>query len=110
MTEQTTDYFNQYYSKNVAYKAAEVDAVIGYFLKRNFEKSAAINTAVILLEQAALSNIPAFKIIDTLVGLNDVQLSNLVAQILNFNRENTSAIGYKLIKNENLFDKRNIIL
>lgn len=107
---ETTEYFDRYYANNVAYKASEVDAVIGYFLKRNFERSAAINTSIILLEQAALSNIPAFKIVDTLKGLSDVELSNLVAQILNFNRENTSAIGYKLIKNENLFDKRNIII
>lgn len=107
---ETTEYFNQYYSKNVAYNAAEVDAVISYFLKRNFEQSAAINTAILLLEQAALSNVPAFTLIDTLKGLSNVELSNVVAQILNYNRENTSAIGYKILKNENLFDKRNIIL
>lgn len=107
---ETTEYFEKYYSNNVAYKASEVDAVIGYFLKRNFEQSAAINTAILLLEQAALSNIPAFKLVDTLKGLTDVQLSNVVAQILNYNRENTSAIGYKIFKNENLFDKRNIII
>lgn len=107
---ETTEYFDSYYSKNIAYKVSEVDAVIGYFLKRNFDQTAAINTAIILLEQASNSKIPAFKLIDTLKGLSDVQLSNIVAQILNFNRENTSAIGYRIIKNENLFDKRNIII
>lgn len=107
--EETTEFFDKYYSKNVAYKASDVDAVIGYFLKRNFDQPAAINTAIILIEQAALSNIPVFSLIDTLKGLTDVQLSNIVAQILNYNRENTSAIGYKIIRNENLFDKRNII-
>lgn len=107
---ETTEYFDRYYSKNIAYKASEVDAVIGFFLKRNFEQSAAINTAILLLEQASLSNIAAFTLVDTLKGLNDVQLSNIVAQILNYNRENTSAIGYKISKNENLFDKRNIII
>jgi len=108
MTE-TSEYFNKYYSKNVAYKAVDVDAVIVYFLKRGFDKPAAINTALILLEQSSLNKIPIFKLIDTLSGLSDIQLSNVVAQILNNYRENTSAIGYKIIKNENLFDKRNIV-
>jgi hypothetical protein len=107
---ETTEYFDKYYSKNIAYKASEVDAVIGYFLKRGFDQPAAINTALILLEQSAASQIPTFRLIDTLSGLNDIQLSNIVAQILNFNRENTSAIGYKLNTNTNLFDKRNIIV
>lgn len=110
MTDTTTEYFDKYYSKNIPYKASEVDAVIGFFLKRNFDQSAAINTALILLEQASLSNVPTFKLIDTLKGINNVELSNIVAQILNYKRENTSAIGYKIDKNENLFDKRNIIL
>lgn len=108
--EETTEFFNKYYSKNVAYKASDVDAVIAYFLKRNFDQAAAINISLILLEQAALNNIPVFKLIDTLKVLTSIQLSNVVAQILNFNRENTSAIGYRIIKNDNLFDKRNIIL
>jgi hypothetical protein len=107
---ETTEYFDKYYSKNVAYPAAEVDAVIGYFLKRGFDQLAAINTALILLEQAFSSQIPTFKLIDTLSGLNDVQLSNVVAQILNYNRENTSAIGYRLKTDTNLFDKRNIMI
>ena len=110
MAESTTEYFDKYYLKDIAYKASEVDAVIAYFLKRGFDQPAAINTAILLLEQASLNNVPAFSLIDTLKGLTDVQLSNVVAQILNFSRENTSAIGYKFISNENLFDKRNIIV
>ena len=114
MAESTTEYFDKYYLKDIAYKASEVDAVIAYFLKRGFDQPAAINTAILLLEQASLNNVPAFSLIDTLIdtlkGLTDVQLSNVVAQILNFSRENTSAIGYKFISNENLFDKRNIIV
>ena len=113
MAESTTEYFDKYYLKDIAYKASEVDAVIAYFLKRGFDQPAAINTAILLLEQASLNNVPAFSLIDTLntlKGLTDVQLSNVVAKILNFSRENTSAIGYKFISNENLFDKRNIIV
>lgn len=110
MSTTTTEYFDKYYSKNIAYKAVDVDAVISYFLKRGFDQPAAINTSLILLEQAALANVPVFSLIDTLKGFSDVQLSNAVAQILNFNRENTSAIGYKILNKDNLFDNRNIIV
>lgn len=101
--------FNRQLQTEIAYKADEVDAVIGYFLKRNFEKVAAINTAAILLEQASKDKIPAFQLIDTLKGLNDVQLSNVVAQILNLNRNKTSKIGYRISPQNELFDQRNIL-
>ena len=112
-TEDTLVYFNNYYNNGgtVTYLQNEVDAVVGYFLKRGFEKIAAINTAGVLLEQAKRDSLPVFKLLDTLKGVNDVQLSNIVAQIINSNRRKTSAIGYKNTATINLlFDQRNIIV
>lgn len=102
--------FNRQFENEISYKTSEVDAVIGYFLKRGFEQTAAVNTAVVILEQAAVDKLPAFQIIDTLKGLTDVQLSNVVAQILNINRPKTSRIGYRINPQTELFDQRNIIL
>jgi len=84
--ELTKEFFNNYFNQQIPYKASEVDAVIGYFLKRGFERIAAVNTASILLQQASVDQITVFQLIDTLKGINDVQLSNIVAQILNLNR------------------------
>ena len=111
-TEDTLVYFNNYYSNNntVSYLQNEVDAVIGYFLKRGFEKVAAVNTAGVLLEQSKRDSVPVFKLIDTLMGINDVQLSNIVAQIINANRRKTSSIGYRQQSENLLFDQRNIIV
>lgn len=111
-TEDTLVYFNNYYSNNntVSYLQNEVDAVIGYFLKRGFEKVAAVNTAGVLLEQSKRDSVPVFKLIDTLKGINDVQLSNIVAQIINANRRKTSSVGYRQQSENLLFDQRNIIV
>jgi len=111
-TEDTLVYFNSYYNSGgtVSYTPNEVDAVVGYFLKRGFDKVAAINTGGVLLEQAKRDSIPVFKLLDTLKGVNEVQISNLVAQIINANRRKTSSIGYKQVSENLLFDQRNIIV
>jgi len=109
--DDTLLYFNSFYSNGaISYTQNEVDAVVGYFLKRGFEKVAAINTGGVLLEQAKRDSVPIFKLLDTLKGINDVQLSNVVAQIINANRRKTSSIGYRQQSENQLFDQRNIIV
>jgi hypothetical protein len=103
-------FFDRYYDKTVNYNANEVDAVIAYFLKRGFDEVAAINTAVVLLQQAKLDQVNVYKLIDTLKGFNEVQLSNIVTQILNDNRNKTSALGYKVEPQGTLLEQRNIIV
>lgn len=105
-----TKLFNRQTNEEIGYKAAEVDAVIGYFSKRGFEQTAAINTALVLLRQASIDKIPAFKLIDTLKGISDVQLNNVVTQILNLDRNKCSVLGYRIQPNTELFDQRNIIV
>lgn len=108
--ELTRKFFDNYYNKQIAYKTSEVDAVIGYFLKRGFEKVAAVNTASILLQQASIDQLTVFQLIDTLKGVNDVQLSNIVAQILNLNRSKTSTVGFRVPEATQLFDQRQIVV
>lgn len=103
-------FFNLPSVESFSYNSQDVDAVVGYFQKRGFDQTAAINTAGVLLRQAAQDNLPVFELIDTLKGLNDVQLSSLVAQILNINRNKCSVIGYRVTNRQNLFDQRNILV
>tara|TARA_B110000503_G_scaffold105362_1_gene157194 strand:+ start:5780 stop:6145 length:366 start_codon:yes stop_codon:yes gene_type:complete len=109
-SELTKTFFNNYYNTTLSYNASEVDAVIGYFLKRGFEKIAAVNTASVLLQQASVDQINVQQLLDTLKGINDVQLSNVVAQILNLNRAKTSTLGYRSPAVTLLFDQRNILV
>ena len=103
-------FFNNYFKTEINYNASEVDAVIGYFLKRGFDKLAAINTSSVILQQASIDEVPVFELLDTLNGIDDVQLNNVLAQILNINRQKTSMLGFRSKSEQELFDQRNIIV
>ena len=109
--EITTEFFNNFYNIEISYNPGEVDAVIGYFLKRGFGEVSAINTASILLQQAKIDELNVQQLLDTLKGVSDVQLSLIVAQILNFNREKTSVLGFRDETSQSeLFDQRNVVI
>lgn len=103
-------FFDQYFTKQISYTSNEVDSVVGFFTKRNFDKSAAIATATIILQQAKVENKKIYDILDTLNNLDGVQLSNLVAAILNNKRSSVSKLGYANIQNDNTTESRNIRL
>jgi hypothetical protein len=110
-TELTPEFFNNFYNIEISYNPSEVDAVIGYFLKRGFEKVSAINTASVLLQQAKIDDLNVQELLDTLKGVTDVQLSLIVAQILNINRSKTSVLGFRDATSQaKLFDQRNVVV
>ena len=102
-------FFNQYYTKQITFPAAQVDAVVGFFLKRGFSDVSAKSTAIVLLTQARQDGVNVFKLLDTLTNLNNVQLSRVVTEVLNANRDRTSILGYKASVTEETYETRNII-
>ena len=81
------EFFDVYYSAPLEFPSNEVDAVIGFFEKRGFEKLSADTMASTLLRQAKIDNVKVFELLDTLKGMENVQLSAIVTEILNFNRQ-----------------------
>ncbi len=94
--ESTKVFFNEYGRPDLEYSATEVEAAIGFFQGKGFDRDAAELTAATLLKQAKLDNIPVFQLIDTLGSLNGMQLSGLIAEILNNNRPSSSSLGYRV--------------
>ena len=76
---------------------------------KGFDKSAAISTGTILLQQAKIDNIKVFELLDTLKGLDKLQLSYTVTQILNFNRQKISTLGYRIADTRKPTESRNIM-
>tara|TARA_B100000424_G_scaffold244473_2_gene214779 strand:- start:365 stop:730 length:366 start_codon:yes stop_codon:yes gene_type:complete len=107
---RVVSFFDNYWQKKVEYAANDFDAVVGFFTKRNFDQQAAIAIAQLLITQAKIDQIPVFKLIDTLKSLPDVKLSNVVTEILNFNRDKTSRLGYSVSPVQNKFESRNIMI
>ena len=81
-----------------------------FFEKRGFEVEAAASVSTVLLQQSKIDDVPVFKLLDTLKGLTDVQISGLVAEILNYNRPKSSSIGYRIKNATNWAEARNIDL
>lgn len=104
-------FFNSYYEKSISIPADTLDATVDFFKKRGFEETAASTVATVLLSQAKIEGTPIFKLLDTLKGFDEVQLSQVVQEVLNYRRIKTSTLGTK-IDNSKLFEyeKRNIIV
>jgi predicted TPR repeat methyltransferase len=103
-----TEFFDRYFVEKLEFASNEVDAVIGFFDKRGFEKAAAISTGTILLQQAKLDEINVFTLLDTLKGFDEIKLSAVVAEVLNYNRLSTSVLGFKSTTTTDTLEKRNI--
>jgi hypothetical protein len=101
-------YFDKYGEAPLEFPAGDIDSTVGYLQSRGFGDEAALITSVILLKQAKLDKLPINELLDTLKGLENLELSTLVGEVLNNNRSATSTLGFKLesVANENL--RRNI--
>jgi len=93
--EKTKLYFDQYGSTPESYNSNDVSATISFFTSRGYTEDSAIPVAMTLLKQAKAEQQSIFKILDTLKGFTTLQISSVVATILNDNRSNSSTLGYK---------------
>lgn len=107
-SQEVRNFFDKFYQKEISFPAVQIDAVVGYFMKRDFSEESAKVLAIILLNQARTDNINVFKLVDTLKGLSDSQLSAVVTEILNTYRERTSALGYRIDQQPVTIESRNI--
>ena len=108
--KRITAFFDKYFTGKLEFASNEVDAVIAFFEKRGFEKAAAISTGSILLQQAKLDGIKVFVLLDTLKGFDEAKLSAVVAEVLNYNRLNTSVLGFKNTTATSTLEKRNVVV
>ena len=108
-SDKVNRYFSTYYGYQLEFPSNDVDAVIGFLENKGFDTVAAQSTGSVLLQQAKIDGIKVFELLDTLKSLDRVQLSFTVAQVLNFNRQKTSTLGFKVSNNETPLEARNIM-
>ena len=108
-SDKVNRYFSTYFGYQLEFPSNDVDAVIGFLENKGFDKVAAQSTGSVLLQQAKIDGIKVFELLDTLKSLDRVQLSFTVAQVLNFNRQKTSTLGFKVENNETPLEARNIM-
>lgn len=103
-------YFDRYFTKPINVSANDLDTVVSFFESRGFDNSAATTVAIVLLQQAKLDNVKIYKLLETLKGLKELQLSVVVAEVLNYNRKKTSTLGFKREAPADKVERRNIIV
>jgi hypothetical protein len=106
--EEVRNFFDKYFLHQITFPTNQIDAIVGFFLKRGFDDNAARSTSIVLLNQARLENVSPFKLVDTLKGLTTAQLSNVVTEVLNAYRDRSSSLGFKLTTTEDTAESRNI--
>jgi len=92
-TNVTRKYFDRYLNVPVNIDTNFRDPIRTFFEKRGFASASADHITLILLTQAKKDNINPQNLIDTLSGLDSVEISGLVAEILNYNRFKSSTLG-----------------
>jgi len=88
-------FFDQYGKEPLEFSANEVSAAVGFFESNGFGKEAAQITASVILRQAKIDGVPVFTLLDSLKTLNGLQLSSLIGEILNNNRNPSSTLGFR---------------
>ena len=108
--EKVAKFFDEYYSAPLEFPSNEVDAVVGFFESRGFEKLSAQTIGAVLMRQAKIDSIKVFELLDTLKGFDEIQLSQIVTETLNYNRQKISSLGYKIDQSQNKLETRNILV
>ena len=107
--DSTVQAFDSYTNTPVEINPSVLAAMKGYFTNRDFDEVAAESIAVTIIRQAKQDNYNPMQILDTLKGLDNVQLSGLVSEILNYNRFKSSSLGYAQKSQPNPEILRNIL-
>ena len=107
---EVRQFFDKFFVNQISFPSNQIDAVVGFFLKHGFDADSARSTSIVLLNQARADNINVFELVDTLKKLNEIQLSQVVAQVLNTYREKISLLGYRIAPIANNYESRNILV
>lgn len=109
-SEEMKKILDKFYVQEIAFPSNQIDAVIGYFLKRGYNDQAAKSISIYLLNQARIDNVNVFQLIDKLKQLSNEQLNIMMVEVTNTYRNKTSVLGYKVDKTENTTESRNIVV
>jgi hypothetical protein len=101
--------YDAYINKPVELDANTLHGMKGFFASRGFEESSAESISVIIIKQAKSDGYNPMTLLDTLRGLDNVEISALVSEILNYNRFKSSFLGYARQFNTSNEINRNII-
>lgn len=108
-SNQMVNAYDAYINRPLELDTSTLNAMKGFFQSRGFESLSAESISVIIIKQAKRDGYNPLTILDTLKGLDNVEISALVAEILNYNRFKSSFLGYARANNTASEINRNIL-
>lgn len=105
----TIQAFDAYYTAPLEVPTATFDSIKGFFEVRGFDKISSDAVAVAIIRQSKIDGVNPMTILDTIKGLDSAQMSNVVSEILNYNRYKTSFLGYTYEYNPLTEVQRNVV-
>ncbi|NBP00836.1 MAG: hypothetical protein EBU90_12015 [Proteobacteria bacterium] len=93
-SDLTLKAFDSFYSPPIEIDSTVLAAMKGFFVNNEFQEVAAEQIASTIIQQAKTDGYNPMEILDTLKKIDKIELSGLVAEILNYNRLKTSSLGY----------------
>ena len=108
-TNATVQAFDAYYTKPLELDAGIYTAMKSFFTSKGFEDNSADNIAVLIIKESKINGLNPMKVVDSLRGLDNVEISTLVNEIINYNRFKTSFLGYATAFTANPTISRNIV-
>ena len=80
--------------------------MVGFFESRGFERTFQYKHSGSNFKQAKIDNVKVFELLDSLKGLDKVQLSYIVTEVLKTTDQLISFLGYKVESITNLSEKK----
>jgi hypothetical protein len=100
---------NQFNDVPVQLHNETLTAMKGLLSNKGFSEESAENISITIMMQAKRDNFNPMNVLDSMRSLGNIELSQLVSEILNFNRFKTSVLGTTQNITPVDFVKRNIL-
>ncbi len=108
-SDDTIVSFDNFYKGDLEINPAVFAAMTGFFTSRGFGEIASDSISTTIIGQARQDGYNPMEILDTLKGFNNVELSSLIAEIMNYNRFKSSSLGAAQPFKTNELVARNIL-
>ena len=106
----TQQYFDEYFIKQRVVSQNFYDSAIAFFEKQtNGNKLAAANLVAALLSVVQTQNLDPNDLLDKFRTMSQTDINKFMVTALNYNRKNTSFLGYKNARKDNTLVDRTIL-
>lgn len=107
--EVTTQFFEQYFDKQLAISENDLNAILGYFTSRTNNRESAVALGLAVVSGAVEQDLTPMEVLDQFKKLEQKQLDTYLAYFLNLKRYPTSLVGLSTVPVASRYVTRSIL-